>query len=177
MTEACSRIHLRSYAAFVRPFPSVSGRQLRNITRIRIDWSIWLLQWIFTVGLTLSALVDIMITTSLCYFLRKNRTIIISSSLGLNHAARAHLSGGTVYLIDTLTLWVIQNGSVTWYASMQTINHMLICLLYSAAAIASLACVSSSPIVLLRFDCLKPTVDRYAWKSHFSGFPLRYCKT
>lgn len=177
VTEVCSRIHLRSYAAFAQPSTSVGGGQLRNIWRIRVDWSLWLLQWIFTVGLTLSALVDIMITASLCYFLRKNRTMIVRLSFGLDHAARLHPYGGTVHLIDTLTLWTIQNGSITWYASMKTMNHMLICLLYSAAAIASLACVSASPIVLLTFDCLKPTVDRYAWKSHFSGSPLRYCKT
>ena len=34
-------------------------------------------QGVFTLGLALSAIVDIMITTFMCYFLRKNRTAII----------------------------------------------------------------------------------------------------
>ncbi|KAG1763869.1 hypothetical protein EDD22DRAFT_1021337 [Suillus occidentalis] len=54
-------------------------------------------------------LVDIMITTFLCYFLRKNRPSFTD----------------TMRIIDTLTFWTIQNGSMT-----------------SAAAIATLLCVS-----------------------------------
>ncbi|KIJ07319.1 hypothetical protein PAXINDRAFT_19481 [Paxillus involutus ATCC 200175] len=47
-------IRLKHYSAFVRPFPS----------------------WVFTLGLILSAVVDIIITTSLCYSLRSNRSSI-----------------------------------------------------------------------------------------------------
>lgn len=68
--------------------------------------------WIFTFGLILSALVDIMITTFLCYFLRKNRPSFTD----------------TMRIIDTLTFWTIQNGSMT-----------------SAAAIATLLCWKIMP--------------------------------
>lgn len=68
--------------------------------------------WIFTFGLVLSALVDIMITTFLCYFLRKNRPSFTD----------------TMRIIDTLTFWTIQNGSMT-----------------SAAAIATLLCWKIMP--------------------------------
>ncbi|KIK35900.1 hypothetical protein CY34DRAFT_16742 [Suillus luteus UH-Slu-Lm8-n1] len=68
--------------------------------------------WIFTFGLLLSALVDIMITTFLCYFLRKNRPSFTD----------------TMRIIDTLTFWTIQNGSMT-----------------SAAAIATLLCWKIMP--------------------------------
>ncbi|KAG0706617.1 hypothetical protein DFH29DRAFT_1020917 [Suillus ampliporus] len=57
--------------------------------------------WIFTLGLILSAFVDIMITTFLCYFLRKNCTTFTD----------------TIRIIDTLTLWTIQNGSITCAAA------------------------------------------------------------
>ncbi|OAX32069.1 hypothetical protein K503DRAFT_22210 [Rhizopogon vinicolor AM-OR11-026] len=92
-------ISLKSYAAFVLPFPG----------------------WIFTMGLTLSAIVDIMITTSLCYFLRKNRTMITKLSYG-------HSSSRTIHIIDTVTFWTIQNGSIT-----------------CAGAIASLLCWKGMP--------------------------------
>ncbi|KAG1784144.1 hypothetical protein EV702DRAFT_1191151 [Suillus placidus] len=78
------RIRLRSYAAFVQhPFPC----------------------WIFTVGLSLSAFVDIIITAFMCYFLRKNRTMITS----------------TIRIIDTLTLWTIRNGSMTSAATIASL--------------------------------------------------------
>ncbi|KAG2342015.1 hypothetical protein BDR05DRAFT_949281 [Suillus weaverae] len=57
-------------------------------------------------------LVDIMITTFLCYFLRKNRPTFTD----------------TMRIIDTLTFWTIQNGSMT-----------------SAAAIATLVCWKTMP--------------------------------
>ncbi|OAX40391.1 hypothetical protein K503DRAFT_798835 [Rhizopogon vinicolor AM-OR11-026] len=77
-------ISLESYAEFSLPFPG----------------------WIFALGLTLSAIVDIMITSSLCYFLRKNRTTITKLTY-------SYPSNRTIYVIDTLTSWTIQNGSIT----------------------------------------------------------------
>ncbi|KAJ8588995.1 hypothetical protein M405DRAFT_933712 [Rhizopogon salebrosus TDB-379] len=77
-------IRLRSYAAFVQhPFTSS----------------------IFTLGLALSAVVDVMITSFLCYFLRKSRTTVTS----------------TMRIIDTLTLWTIRNGSITCAAAIATL--------------------------------------------------------
>ncbi|KAG1730695.1 uncharacterized protein EDB91DRAFT_749862 [Suillus paluster] len=82
---------------------------LKSYTAFRLrDFS----SWIFTLGLLLSASVDIMITTFLCYFLRKNLTSFKD----------------TIRIIDTLTLWTIQNGSIT-----------------CAAAIASLVCWKVMP--------------------------------
>ncbi|KAJ8597643.1 hypothetical protein M405DRAFT_723912 [Rhizopogon salebrosus TDB-379] len=77
-------IHMQSYAAFVAPFPG----------------------WIFALGLSLSAFVDIMITTSLCYFLHKNRTMIAKL---------------TIHMLDTLTFWTIQNGSITCAAAIASL--------------------------------------------------------
>ncbi|KIK48436.1 hypothetical protein CY34DRAFT_798258 [Suillus luteus UH-Slu-Lm8-n1] len=77
-------IRLQSYAAFIQ----------QNFSR-----------WIFTVGLSLSAFVDIMITAIMCYFLRKNRTMVIS----------------TIRIIDTLTLWTIRNGSMTSAAAIASL--------------------------------------------------------
>ncbi|KAG2154657.1 hypothetical protein DEU56DRAFT_897737 [Suillus clintonianus] len=77
-------IRLRSYAAFVEhPFPC----------------------WIFTLGLSLSVFVDIMITAFMCYFLRKNRSMVTS----------------TTRIIDTLTVWTIRNGSVTSAAAVASL--------------------------------------------------------
>lgn len=77
-------IRLQSYAAFIQhPFP----------------------HWIFTVGLSLSAFVDIMITATICYFLRKNHTTITS----------------TIRIIDTLTFWTIRNGSMTSAAAIASL--------------------------------------------------------
>ncbi|KAG1886292.1 hypothetical protein F4604DRAFT_71735 [Suillus subluteus] len=61
--------------------------------------------WVFTIGLLLSVLVDIMITTFLCYFLRKNRPKFTD----------------TVRIIDTLTFWTIQNGLMTSAAATATL--------------------------------------------------------
>ncbi|KAG1757765.1 hypothetical protein EDB19DRAFT_64055 [Suillus lakei] len=77
-------IRLRSYAAFVQhPFPC----------------------WIFTLGLSLSVFVDIMITAFLCYFLRQNHTMVTS----------------TMRIIDILTLWTIRNGLMTSAAAIASL--------------------------------------------------------
>ncbi|KAG2116229.1 hypothetical protein BD769DRAFT_1672944 [Suillus cothurnatus] len=68
-------IKLKSYTTFFhRNFSSICGGQLRNID-ISIEFS-----WIFTFGLLLSVLVDIMITTFLCYVLRKNRPMFTDAA-------------------------------------------------------------------------------------------------
>ncbi|OJA18596.1 hypothetical protein AZE42_06570 [Rhizopogon vesiculosus] len=91
---------------------------------------------IFTLGLVLSAVVDIMITILLCYFLRKNRTVIKT----------------TTRIIDTLTLWTIRNGSITCAAAIATLIcwsvmpqnriflglHFVIAKLYAISLLATL---------------------------------------
>lgn len=67
-------------------------------------------RWIFTVGLSLSVLVDIMIVAFMCYFLRKNRTVVTS----------------TIRIIDTLTLWTIRNGSMTSAAAIASLICWLV---------------------------------------------------
>ncbi|KAG0704361.1 hypothetical protein DFH29DRAFT_849070 [Suillus ampliporus] len=82
-------ILLQSYTAFARcPFPC----------------------WLFTLGLTLSAFVDIIITAFLCYLLRQNRTTILSTNR----------------IIDTLTLWTIRNGLITSAATIATLICWLV---------------------------------------------------
>lgn len=61
--------------------------------------------WVFTSGLLLSVLVDIMITTFLCYFLRRNRPRFTD----------------TIRIIDALTLWTIQTGLVTSTVAIATL--------------------------------------------------------
>ncbi|KAG9308948.1 hypothetical protein JVU11DRAFT_11248 [Chiua virens] len=66
---------LQSYAAFTQPFPS----------------------WVFTLGLVLSAFVDVVITTFLCHLFRSNRSRVLSTNR----------------IMDILTFWTVQNGSMT----------------------------------------------------------------
>ncbi|KAF8555103.1 hypothetical protein OG21DRAFT_1496490 [Imleria badia] len=66
-------IILKFYSDFARFFPS----------------------WVFTLGLSLSAFVDVVVTTSLCYSLRSDRSLVPST------------------IIDTLSLWTVQTGSIT----------------------------------------------------------------
>ncbi|EIW78134.1 hypothetical protein CONPUDRAFT_145480 [Coniophora puteana RWD-64-598 SS2] len=68
--------HLRSYEKFRRPWPS----------------------WMFTLGLSLSAGVDVIITSSLYYFLRRSRSQI----------------SDTNHVIDTLTRYALETGTATW---------------------------------------------------------------
>ncbi|KAJ8597641.1 hypothetical protein M405DRAFT_855384 [Rhizopogon salebrosus TDB-379] len=96
-------IRLQSYAALLNPFPS----------------------WVLTFGLSISAVVDIMITTSLCYFLRKNRTMITKLSYGLDNAAHAYSCSSTIHMLDMLTFWTIQNGSITCAATIATLFFWL----------------------------------------------------
>lgn len=67
--------HLRSYEKFRRPWPS----------------------WMFTLGLSLSAGVDVIITSSLYYFLRRSRSQI----------------SDTNHIIDTLTRYALETGTAT----------------------------------------------------------------
>ncbi|KAG2052618.1 hypothetical protein BDR06DRAFT_1009251 [Suillus hirtellus] len=93
-------LRLKSYSIFFqRNSSSTSGGQLLSID-IPIEFS-----WVFTFGLILSAFVDIMITAFLCYFLRKNRPSFTD----------------TMRIIDTLTFWTIQNGSITCAATIATL--------------------------------------------------------
>ncbi|KAF7335805.1 hypothetical protein MVEN_02236500 [Mycena venus] len=70
-------IILRQYSKFTEPYPG----------------------WVFTTGLTLSALVDIIITASLCYFLQKMRRRTASTPMA--------------HMVDTLTLYTLENGFLT----------------------------------------------------------------
>lgn len=81
---------------------------ITNTEMLRLkSYSIFFQQfsWVFTFGLILSAFVDIMITAFLCYFLRKNRPSFTD----------------TMRIIDTLTFWTIQNGSITCAATIATL--------------------------------------------------------
>ncbi|KAJ3887372.1 hypothetical protein GG344DRAFT_55802 [Lentinula edodes] len=60
-------------------------------------------QWIFTTGLTLSSMVDVLIATCLCYLLHKLKTQMGSTS--------------TMLVVDTLTLYTLENGFLTGVAT------------------------------------------------------------
>ncbi|KAF8185660.1 hypothetical protein BJ912DRAFT_972757 [Pholiota molesta] len=53
--------------------------------------------WSFTIGLTLSAVIDVLITTFMCYYLKKSH----KADSSLNH------------ILDTLMLYAFENGSLT----------------------------------------------------------------
>ncbi|KAJ6552564.1 hypothetical protein DFH09DRAFT_1167042 [Mycena vulgaris] len=55
--------------------------------------------WVFTTGLSLSASVDILITACLCYFLQKMRRRTASTPMA--------------HVVDTLTLYTLENGFLT----------------------------------------------------------------
>ncbi|KAI0757580.1 hypothetical protein C8Q80DRAFT_1265479 [Daedaleopsis nitida] len=57
--------------------------------------------YIFTLGLAISASLDVLITTTLCYYLRKGRTGFVR----FNH------------IVDTLTLYTVENGMLTCIAT------------------------------------------------------------
>ncbi|GLB43796.1 hypothetical protein LshimejAT787_1403080 [Lyophyllum shimeji] len=92
--------------------------------------------WLFTMGLTLSSLVDILITLSMFIMLRSSR----SRSLSLNH------------VIDSLILYTFEIGSltcagtiislITWLALERSLVfmglHVLIAKLYATSLLASL---------------------------------------
>ncbi|OSX66861.1 hypothetical protein POSPLADRAFT_1051029 [Postia placenta MAD-698-R-SB12] len=57
--------------------------------------------WVFTLGLSLSAALDVLVAASLCYYLRKNRSGFTSMDA----------------LINALTFYTVQNGSLTFIAT------------------------------------------------------------
>ncbi|CCM03813.1 uncharacterized protein FIBRA_05962 [Fibroporia radiculosa] len=59
-------------------------------------------QWVFTLGLGLSAGLDVLVASALCYYLRKSRSGFSSMDGVLN----------------TLTFYTIQNGSLTFIATL-----------------------------------------------------------
>ncbi|KAF7289726.1 hypothetical protein MIND_01346200 [Mycena indigotica] len=80
-------IRLRRYSAFMETYPG----------------------WVFTTGLSLSASVDFIITTLLCYFLRKLRQRTASTLMA--------------HMVDVLTLFTLENGLLTF----MTVTASLIC--------------------------------------------------
>jgi len=97
-------IKLKQYSLFGRPFPA----------------------WIFTLGLSICALVDIINTTSLCYLLKSSRSMMESTNR----------------VVDLLTVWTIENGSVTSLGTIATLicwltrtssNRIYLSLLFCAA--------------------------------------------
>jgi hypothetical protein len=70
--------------------------RLGTFTRFKKEF-----RWVFTLGLAFSSAVDLIITVSLCYYLRSSR----SSSLSMND------------VIDQLILYTFENGSITCAAT------------------------------------------------------------
>ncbi|KAH9948162.1 hypothetical protein B0H21DRAFT_254421 [Amylocystis lapponica] len=61
--------------------------------------------YVFTIGLSASAALDILVTVSLCYFLRKSRTGFSSMDA----------------VIDSLTFYTVQNGFLTFITTLTTL--------------------------------------------------------
>ncbi|PCH34369.1 hypothetical protein WOLCODRAFT_22649 [Wolfiporia cocos MD-104 SS10] len=70
--------------------------RLGSYSRFRHD-----VGWVFTLGLSLSAVLDVLVAATLCYFLRKNRSGFSSMD----------------NVINALTFYTIQNGSMTFVAT------------------------------------------------------------
>lgn len=74
-------------------------------------------QWVFTVGLSSSVVVDILITASLLVILRRSRTGYSTRYLVLLiprfHRLTCH---STDRIIDSITLYTVETGMITWSA-------------------------------------------------------------
>ncbi|KAJ3858351.1 hypothetical protein EV359DRAFT_52294 [Lentinula novae-zelandiae] len=81
LTSTGEMIVDKHYSVFTRPYPG----------------------WIFTTGLTLSSMVDVLIAACLCYLLHKLKTQMGSTS--------------TMLVVDTLTLYTLENGFLTGVAT------------------------------------------------------------
>ncbi|KAI0732117.1 hypothetical protein C8Q72DRAFT_903021 [Fomitopsis betulina] len=68
-------------------------------------------RWLFTLGLALSTALDIMITSSLCLYLRKSRN---------------GGSGRLDYVLDAVTLYTIENGMITCVAAALSLIFWLV---------------------------------------------------
>lgn len=105
--------------------------RLRSFDQFANDY-----EWIFTLGLTLSSVVDILITVTFCYFLSKSRTDY----------------GRLRHMVDLLILYTIQSGMLTCIVTIATLIcwvtmphnlvflgiHLCICKLYANACMATL---------------------------------------
>jgi hypothetical protein len=95
--------------------------------------------WIFTLGLTLSSMVDVLIAACLCYLLRKLKLQMGSTST-------------MIKVVDTLTLYTLENGFLTgvattaslicWLSMPRNLSflglHFVIAKLYANSVLASL---------------------------------------
>jgi hypothetical protein len=99
--------------------------------------------------------------------------MITKLSHGLDHIARPYSPSESIYTIDMLTLWTIQNGSVTWYVSMQAMSHVLRMPTLQCSNGRIIGLRERPLIILLNFGCSNTTVDRNASKPHFPRFSLR----
>jgi len=70
--------------------------------------------WVFTTGLSLSSAVDVIITVWLCIFLRKLRTRMAAGSSVM------------IRVVDSLTLYTLENGALTCFATTASLICWLI---------------------------------------------------
>ncbi|KAJ3783084.1 hypothetical protein GGU10DRAFT_405586 [Lentinula aff. detonsa] len=117
-TSTGEMISDKHYSVFTRPYPG----------------------WIFTTGLTLSSVVDVLIAACLCYLLHKLKSQIGSASTVM------------IKVVDTLTLYTLENGFLTgvattaslicWLAMPHNLSflglHFVIEKLYANSILASL---------------------------------------
>ncbi|OBZ68460.1 hypothetical protein A0H81_11483 [Grifola frondosa] len=118
--------------------------------------------WAFALGLSLSSALDILVTVSLCVFLRRSRT-------GFSSMDR---------VINTLTLYTIQSGLLTcivtiialifWLAIPHSLVffgiHLAICKLYSNSLLATLNARRS-----LRVDVVPQVLSAPVYATNFDG--------
>ncbi|EPQ61448.1 hypothetical protein GLOTRDRAFT_89602 [Gloeophyllum trabeum ATCC 11539] len=94
---AISRVHLRSFDAFVTGYSvSPDTVHMPGVTRLIPLVSVTG-QWVFTFGLSSAATLDILITVSLCWYLAQNRTGISSMD----------------QVVDAIMIYTINNGILT----------------------------------------------------------------
>ena len=76
------------------------------------------LQYVFTLGLSTSTILDILITGILCFYLRRRRSGMAKL---VNMRVKTHVSLTTCApprmdrIISMLTLYTVENGMLTWY--------------------------------------------------------------
>jgi hypothetical protein len=122
---------LRSFAATVT---TVEMTRLKHYS----DYAKPYPGWVFTTGLALSTTVDILIMLSLCFYLQRLRSRMGSTSM--------------IKLVDTLTLYTLENGALTCVATTASLIcwlkmnnnlvflglHFMITKLYANSLLASL---------------------------------------
>ena len=76
------------------------------------------MQYVFTLGLSTSTVLDVLITGILCFYLRRRRSGL-AKSVSARRCEITPLNASFLHrmdrIISVLTLYTVENGMLTWY--------------------------------------------------------------